>query len=500
MKTKQVGKKTLALIAGMFTSLALVVSAPFAFGQPGAPAPAVGAGNIDFTQKGTINIHKYANPDNTAQPVPDGTEVSPIPEGAKPVANVVFTYAKLQDIDLKTNAGWAKIKGLKVDADGTVKDATQQTVATGKEEKFTPTSLQGLTTKSNLELGVYLIKENFAPYTVTKPAAPFLVVLPYVADDAWQYTVHAYPKNTVVTKADQPVKTITKKPHFPGDKITWTINQRVPKLAQGETLTTFRITDQIPTHVEKIDSNNVTVEVKRGGAPQEEITATKQVTPENLVTISFAPNILDKIKSGDEVVVTIIGTIKGDVEGNVDNQANTTFNNKTFPSTDDPHQNPGDPLIGTPTKLAFAPLTINKKNKQQEPLTGAEFKVWPAKGQACEDPAEGAFRLVTTKTDAGQAVLQVVPGDYCVQETKAPVGYDIAEQYKTAQAVTVPKTDGKTLDVVNLRVQETGTDLLPKLPLTGAAGAVLLSLVGTAITAIALGYGFVVLRRRSNEQ
>ncbi|XCB28921.1 hypothetical protein RQN30_06395 [Arcanobacterium hippocoleae] len=71
-------------------------------------------GNIDTKQKGSITIHKYENP-GTGTPG-DGTKQNM--NSAVPLADVVFSYAKVKEVDLKDNDGWAKAKKLQVSPEG----------------------------------------------------------------------------------------------------------------------------------------------------------------------------------------------------------------------------------------------------------------------------------------------------------------------------------------------------------------------------------------------
>ncbi|MDP9801044.1 fimbrial isopeptide formation D2 family protein/LPXTG-motif cell wall-anchored protein [Arcanobacterium wilhelmae] len=475
----------LAFVA-VISLLALGFAAPIAHAAPG---------DIDTTKTGSITIHKYANPDNGQ--TGNGTLLDPAPNTA-PVPGVVFSYAKV-DVDLTTNAGWTTASGLKVDAAGKVTLADGSAATVGAATNLAPTAADGTASVSNLSLGVYLVQEVSAPDTVTQKAAPFLVTIPFPNDAAsWLYDVHVYPKNTVVTKDNQPVKVITdpNATHFPGDPITWTITQKVPALGTTETLSKFVLTDQLPAGVDPITAANVKVSVARAGVDQPTLAVAPMVSGTNLVTVDFASQ-LTNLKSGDVVTVTISAVISKTIAaGDLANQSNTAINDKTFASTSDPTTDPTDPTTGTPTVVTFAPLTINKVNKAGQPLTDAQFAVWPAQadGTCAAKPANA--QVLTTATDAGTAVLQMVIGAYCVQEIKAPVGYEIAADYANPVKVDVVKDTGLTLAITNLKSAETGTGDLLNLPLTGAAGLVIMTLLGAALLAGAVGLGVVAVRRR----
>ncbi|XCB28920.1 pilin N-terminal domain-containing protein [Arcanobacterium hippocoleae] len=85
-----------------------------------------------------------------------------------------------------------------------------------------PTGIDGVSKSPELELGVYLVKEVEAPENVTTKSAPFLVTIPFPNDKSgWLYDVHVYPKNTVLTDSDKPVKTVVNADavHFPGTRL-----------------------------------------------------------------------------------------------------------------------------------------------------------------------------------------------------------------------------------------------------------------------------------------
>ncbi|MGV9217897.1 SpaH/EbpB family LPXTG-anchored major pilin [Arcanobacterium canis] len=481
-------------VACAFVAILSLIALSFA-----APIAHAAEGNIDPNTKGSMTIHKFANPDSGQ--TGDGTDLGEKKPTTEPVSGVVFEYQKAKDINLATAEGWEKAKTVKL-TEGRVMLGDQAAIMDSAVE-FAPTGSNGETTVKDLALGVYLVTEKSAPANVTEKAAPFLVTIPYPNEkESFLYDVHVYPKNTVVTDKDWPIKTVkggNDTVHFPGDTIMWEIKQTVPQLSTKKPLTKFEISDQLPKGVDKIESNAVAVSVKRGGeAPG--LKATTTVSETNLVTVKFEDDQLQALKSGDVVTVTITAKVALTVKGDeLANQSTTNINDVQFgsvPSVEDIDLK--NPTKKTPTVISFAPLKIDKVNKENKPLADAQFHVWPLpKNGQCGTKPEKA-QLMTTSGDQGTVTLQMAIGTYCVQETKAPLGYEIAADYATPQKIEVVKDSGKKLTVINLKSAQAGTNGLLNLPLTGAAGMVVMTLLGAALIAAAFGFGFVALRRNKD--
>ncbi|MGV9195848.1 SpaH/EbpB family LPXTG-anchored major pilin [Arcanobacterium canis] len=470
-------------VACAFVAILSLIALSFA-----APIAHAAEGNIDPNTKGSMTIHKFANPDSGQ--TGDGTDLGEKKPTTEPVAGVKFTVARVKGVDLTTTAGWEAAKKV---------DPTK--VETENPQVSEPTNEQGDTTVNNLSVGLYLVTETEAPAFVTTKAAPFLVTIPFPnKDKTWLYNVHVYPKNTIVTKDEIPVKVIKDdaKIHFPGDTIVWTINQKIPALAPGEKLTKFEIVDLLPKGVDKIKTSSV--KVTSGDNAQPTIT----VSENNEVKVAFEGNELNKLSSGKSMTVEITATVAQDIAGELSNQSSTTINDQVFKSVDDPkNADPKKPENGNPTVIAFAPLTINKVNSQKQALDGAKFDVWAAAsdGTCKAKPTGEGVKHLETKSGAGDTrgttTLQVKEGDYCVQETEAPVGYEISSDYKDGKLVKIAKGSAP-IEILNLKVNEAGTNGLLNLPLTGAAGMVVMTLLGAALIAAAFGFGFVALRRNKD--
>lgn len=208
-----------------------------------------------------------------------------------------------------------------------------------------------------------------------------------------------------------------------------------------------------------------------------------------------------------------------------------------------PDPKDGDPEIkSSPNSASFwGDLKIRKHDASDDTqgLEGAQFQVFAADQQKCMDAVnnhQGKFTSAQDLTAAKQGTALAVGGDaetnktfttakgglvtipglflgkteatvpgvepatvdslcYIVQEIKAPAGYVLptAEEDRT-WAVNVTKGASQTndLDIANTKVS------VPDLPLTGAAGRILLMAGGLALVLGSMGIAMVVRRRKEN--
>ncbi|MDR6939696.1 SpaH/EbpB family LPXTG-anchored major pilin [Arcanobacterium hippocoleae] len=487
MYALRMSKKGIALLAVMLMGLVLIGLTPFA---------RAAEGNIDTNRQGSITIHKYENP-GTGIPG-DGKKQDNI-NGMIPLADVVFEYAKVNEVNLKEPSGWEEVKELQVSADGQItRRGVSRSYSTEQARRMEATDYNGKAKADQLDLGVYLVKEVSAPENVTTKSAPFLVTIPFPSKDAgWLYDIHVYPKNTVLTDSDKPVKTVANADavHFPGDTIIWQISQPIPALGVDETLKSFKITDQLPKDVNPVAKSDIVVQVKDDqGFTKSGFDPKVEVTNQRKVTVTFENGDLAKLKSGWKVNVFISAVVSLGIDGSLENQSTTNINGVDFKSSSAP-DSPGDE---NPTETVFGTLNITKINNDHQALGDARFQISPAKDGKCEAKPT-SFRELTTSNQDGTASLRVAAGDYCVKETKAPLGYEIDPFYKSGIVVTVSDHTGTALEVINLRANDGEGGMLPNLPLTGAAGVVILTVLGGMILAAGAGFVIIAMRRRNHQ-
>lgn len=207
-----------------------VLSAVMALSVCALPAAAAGGedttptapstSTIDTGKKGSITIHKYVMVDTTKATIPNNGEAvsaGKIPDGATATPGAVFTLYKVMTKDeLITyyNDGKAKQPEAKdyLDNDGKVDTTKVKNFddADKNGEKcvveMSATNTDGVSTISDLELGLYLAVETTTPAAVTSAIQPFLISVPMTkvdtakdnskSADSWLYDIHVYPKNS----------------------------------------------------------------------------------------------------------------------------------------------------------------------------------------------------------------------------------------------------------------------------------------------------------------
>lgn len=207
---------------------------------------------IDTSKTGSITIHKY---DITSAQA-DGVDVSDVISTGQQNADaektledyvikgVEFTYYRVGDVETLSKNGnvkliyevpdaFQKIIGLSTDDaahtdngkvyftsqqinDAMAKALEDNTVTKDKLEEYAKTGtkmdltdVNGVTSKSGLDLGLYLIVETKVPEDVTYTTNPWFVQLPMTdyEGDNWFYDVVCYPKNqTGIPTLDKKVR------------------------------------------------------------------------------------------------------------------------------------------------------------------------------------------------------------------------------------------------------------------------------------------------------
>lgn len=470
-------------------------------GQEGAPTA------------GSLTIHKRVGDQGEAG---DGTKLENAP-GEK-LNDVEFTLWRLgtnaggtcKPIDLATFDGWEHVS----------KEAAPSSETELKDKGFCVvgdpvkkvTAGEGEAEFKDLALGLYYVKETKAPANVTSPAAPFYVSvpLPYNTDTegGWIYDVHVYPKNQ---ELDKPVKTINSDDEQPdkgltvGSVVEWKIEQVIPKLNDGDTFTSASVWDKLTDAL----SYDKTISVKAGDT---ELVVNEDYTVDaSGVKWTLTENGLKKLVSGQKLtVVFTTKVVKVTETGDIDNPGSDDPDKPGYGSEFNGGTTPGGPTPHT----YWGQLQVKKidDSKPARPLVGAEFKVFNNyDGSTCpaEAPAEGA---VATGTSDAQGIVQWENVDptsplglwvansedgplqnpskfYCLYETKVPAGHSADQQGKPVE-IKPGETQVNELDVVNPKKEG------PNLPLTGAGGTLLLSVIGVGLAAAGVTLAVVSRRKR----
>ncbi|GGO96375.1 SpaH/EbpB family LPXTG-anchored major pilin [Actinomyces gaoshouyii] len=537
--------------ATRFSRRALGVAGVLSLGISGlvvATTATAADGNIDVARTGSLTVHKYQSGTLNPNGTPDGkTSVQ-----GTPVADVVFTVHPISNLDLSKQESWNGLGDLKVPvtACGTDGNTPSLMLPDNKAATFDAgialpkTDAQGTAKKDSLAVKAYLVCESSAPASVKQKAAPFLVTIPFPNNEVnsptshdgnWLYDINVYPKNVVV---DAPSKEVTiegtKHGIKTGEQVTFPVSAKVPSIGANDAFKYFIISDPFNENLQ----NGKVKSVKIDGADVDADKYTK--TDGQTSTVAFTKAGLEHLKTklGSTVTVEFTADVKSvPADGVIPNVANLYVD--TIPGTPDrpstpPDQPPSTPPApnddpGTPSNKVVSTwgnLKIAKQDKDNsKALEGATFQVYNASAATayaddCStavkegDPiAVGAVSEFTTGADGtlnveglfvdkkvGVAGAADVTPDhnkrcYVIVETKAPAGYTLPATADATKGVTVRAGVSTTADIT---VDNTKTTV-PPLPVTGAAGKILMTVGGLSIMAIAVGFVLVARKRRVNE-
>lgn len=460
---------------------------------------------VNKDAKGALTIHKKADPVNTVEPTGNFDNAAP---GAD-LKGVGFTVYKIKNIDMTTNAGLAAAAKVKVEdyLKNGIAD-TDKVELIGGEEKQTDD--KGEIVYQNLAVGAYLVIET-SPKDGYTPTAPFIAYVPMTQNNkeqggtAWNYNVHAYPKNYSEKK---PEKKVVDSGKNVGDKIKYTVTAYAQKIAANQKRTVIRIEDTLDKKLTAPSVEDVTVDGFEKGTDYE-------VTVEGQkVTVKFLEAGLRKIQNGQKIDVTIPATVKEMGDGDVKNKALVFENNPNTGRENKPKETPEvHTYYGG---VRFTKVEAGTENK----LADAEFKVYGVKeNETCDKASidENQLQQVQVNGEAktyksvAKTGLVTIDGlhvndyandtegtqnlytSYCLVETKSPKGFELlAEPVK----FTVSKENhGKVVNINETGEIENLKDRTPELPMTGGAGVGILAAIGAAI----IGAGAWFARRNSAE-
>lgn len=512
------------------TRTAFAVTGALALALSGALAGVANAadeyGNI-VEKDATLTIHKLYNPAQN-EGAPDGTAAPT----AAPVPGVVFTAYELT-LDLKKPEDWDKLSKLRK-ADGTVKpDACQNLDSLGAGlvnkagEDLAPTDPQGETTLRKRAPKAYLICEKSAPGDVVDKAAPFVITLPYNFNGKWLYDVHAYPKNT---KSTIEKSVVAQTELGLGATVTFPVTTSVPAIAAERQYKYYRIRDTYAATLEQPTENSVATVVLAPAAGAKE-TLAKGVDYEVTVTgttvmVNFLQPGLAKLKANPSAIVTttFVGVVKkvGPTNNSATLASDTTVADQPAPPTPPDPNEPNNPSNEVISNWGDALVKKVDDADKTTVVNGAIFEVYEAKdpfgpndGACTNEVAPGARPIAvngqTTFTSTNGIVT--IPGlfisdsvnsagkqthCYVLKEIQAAPGYVLPSGEKAYTALTV-SIGANNVNVFNATVLNTKQSV-PNLPLTGASGQVIMTILGVALFALAGGWVLVTRRRRHTQQ
>ena len=505
------GRRVLAVLG----AFALAGVGVLAAATPAQAAPD-DFGNIDPARASSIIVHKHKHQTGTSVTgAPDGS--TPIP--SDPLENVRFTaYPLLRNggaIDLTVPEAWNDLSGLSVNAACTaVSGGTGYSI--GSSIGSATTNASGLGTISLSGIGAYVVCETDAPPTVTDRAIPFIVTVPYRYDNGWVYNVHVYPKNGTSavgkTVSPQGANALTL-----GSVVRFPVTVTVPAMAAGNSFTSFDVVDGLDPRLTLTAADGVgpgVASVTLNGTPVNPALYTVDAAGQQ-VTVRFAvadPAVQTLLRSSanQDLVVTFQGTVNAVGDGVIRNTAAGFVN--------DPGHTHG--ITSTEVRSNWGDVKILKTDSASPatPLEGAEFQVYeaatpyPATAAECASaiatgagPLSVAGQTTFTTNDLGLAVIPGLfvsdsvraPVDgafrcYVVVETRAPAGFVTPAAPGNARGVAVTTGQTASHDLTLTNVQQ----VLPQLPLTGAGGTLLLTVVGVVLIGAGAGVVLVARKRR----
>ncbi len=470
---------------------ALALGSVMVFAGPALAAPGDGG-------TGTLTVHKLEQPESGDLGPNDGSEVDT--SGATPLV-AGFTACSIAEIDLSIPSDWERLAGITVTLDSggnpiaeesgtplTLNCLPEQTTAAG----------DGATTFTLPADTAYVVYESTPAPNAIPAAAPTVITVPYpgtgaAGDPVWNYGPHIYPKNSLVGGG------ATKNGSVVGDAVSFDITVPIPPLADGGTYDEVRINDQLAAFLTYTGGavalqNPSGTDVPLIAGTDYTLSAPSGSGGDEVVLTMLAPG-LAKLDAnvGGKLLLTIDATATG--TGSTANEAQITINGTstgpgTGPSVVDPEE-----FFGGAHILKEA---ANKGASANVPLAGAGFDVYTASAGATNcpaTPAPTATKVIdgdVSGTDGRTPNAVLAEGKYCVYETAVPAGY---KGLVGGQLFQVAGEDAE-LVVVNTQIGSDPGDL-PNLPITGAAGSVLLGVGGVALLAVA---GVLLNARRKRNQ
>lgn len=504
-------------------------------GLAGLAGPASAAnigdvGNIDSTEasSSSIIVTKYEKAPGNGTAAGDGTPLGDLGdtiEGVEFTASEVVTTAGLS-LDLLSNEGWTAAATIRTHwlANG-VLPTGYQFVQIDQDA----TDSNGQVTFVPGHFGLFFVAETDGPAEITDPAQPFFVTLPFPTGtlsgntNEWLYDVNVYPKNAV-TGLTKVVNTSYVPVLTQASYVVWTITSDVPELPATENLTTFDLVDTIDTDdlafvaVSATPPAGVSDYAVRAYAAGS-TTALAGLTPamytidesaaaDGTLTLDFNPTGLAYLQANAHG-----GSVEFDVLTRVLTPGNTeVVNNVTSHVNDSELHRDAEQPFGELLIFKYATTTGSEAPDPMEtPLVGAVFQLYSdTNGNGDADPTEivtiaGETSWTVTNADGTRTIEGIKPGDYLLVESAAPAGYRTPSSGalgSDTNPIAVEVREGAADEGTGVNYEEVQNyQMSPwELPFTGGNGVITFTVAGAGLMALALGFGFVAIRRRKQTE
>lgn len=498
---------------GLLATLTVAVVALAALASPALAAP----GNINPAEQGSIIVNKFVQPNGAPANLPaNGAAITP-PTDWVAVEGAQFTVQQL-NFNLATSRGWSDLEANRANI-----LAGQTTGFTSGEARIQSTGATGVATFGSLPVAAYLVTETGTTgtpvggveSTIIRNVDPFIVTVPTSdpAGSGWLYDVNVYPKNSFGAIA----KNVNTPTTFGlGSTVSWPISVTVPEIANNEQFTEFVLSDPLDSRL-SCDGFTVVFHPRSGGEStfdqnspevQGNYTCSGQTFSLDMLA-SFGTILHDDAEYQGTLATVTVNTTIGAVTGSSGTQPGQIPNGATVTTT---VQNPttGSSDQSTLTSVAnpisyWGNAVIRKQGQDNEtPLEGAEFQVFPMD----QTPGATTCSAGTVPISVGGESTFLSVGDgsvtinglyvsdthvngtaastrqYCLVETKAPAGYQLPQDPGTVITVHVGNTAANTFDatISNTKIP------VGALPTTGAAGRVILIVLGAGAILAASGW------------
>lgn len=508
LKGNYVSKKISRRVGAALGATAIGVSALIGGASVAFAAP-TDFGNIDGDRSGSLTVHKYLHQTNGS--IGDPSQAPAAGDFSDPVAGVTFTaYPLLKDgasVDLTVPENWNGLKDLTPGAGCTAPAG----YTLGSGIALPATDAAGVASIP-LDLGPYQVCETDAPAEIVDRALPFIVTVPLPFQNGWVYDVHTYPKNG----KGEIIKTIEEQQDTGlGSIVRFPVTTPIPTMQ--DQWTGFAISDSLDPRL-AVEGNGV-ASVTVDGVALDSSYYTVTTNGQNVVMkftdagvawLNEGPN----AQAGKQIKVVFHGKVVELGNGTIPNTAILWTNNPNL----DPNTRPGFP--SNEVKTYWGDLAVQKRaagtSGSEGLLNGAVFQVYNAVDPYAADCSaavktgnpivvngEDEFTSQGTGviniaglfvSDSENPVKNALQRCYVLEEVKAPAGYVLPADPMTPVAVKI----GQTTIADNVEILNTQQEV-PELPLTGAAGQLILVTGGLAAVILAVVLT-VINRRRATDQ